>query len=309
MRANEYHRPVLLREAVDALLEDENGIYVDVTFGGGGHSREVLSRLGDKGRLIAFDRDEDAAHNLLDDRRFSMVQADFRYMKNHLKFLGIQRVDGILADLGVSSHQFDVPERGFSIRSEGKLDMRMGRQTELTAERVVNSYDADELTRIFKNYGELRAARRIAAKVIEARRERSIRTTGDLVKAIEQFFPEPKRRQNLAKLFQAIRIEVNDELGALLELLQQSAEMIKEGGRLVVISYHSLEDRLVKRFMRSGNVEGQVRKDFFGNPIRPFTPRQGMPIIPSAEEIAENARARSAKMRVAVKNEQAEENN
>lgn len=303
MSSDDYHRPVLLRESVDALVEDKNGVYVDVTFGGGGHSREVLSRLGDKGKLIAFDRDEDAQANAIDDPRFTLVPSDFRFMQNHLRFLGYRKVDGILADLGVSSHQFDEPRRGFSIRSEGKLDMRMGKTTELTAAKVVNAYSEDELIRVFKNYGELSNSRRVAAAIVAKRGEKNIQTTEELVQTIEKLFPPPKRMQNLAKVFQGIRIEVNDEMGSLEALLRQSVEVLKPAGNLVVIAYHSLEDRPVKRFMRAGNMDGEVMKDFFGNPERPFTPVPGKPITPSAEEIEKNSRARSAKLRVAKRNE------
>jgi 16S rRNA (cytosine1402-N4)-methyltransferase len=298
-----YHEPVLLRESVDALIEDMNGVYVDVTFGGGGHSREVLSRLGDKGKLIAFDRDEDAQSNAIDDPRFTLVHSDFRFMQNHLRFLGHRKVDGILADLGVSSHQFDVPERGFSIRTEGKLDMRMGKSTELTAARVVNKYDEAELIRVLKNYGELTNAKHLASIIVARRNERKFETTEDLVQTIEKVFPPQKRMQNLAKVFQGIRIEVNDEMGSLEALLKQSVEVLKPSGNLVVISYHSLEDRPVKRFMRAGDLDGEVKKDFYGNPERPFTPQPGKPITPSKEEIEKNSRARSAKLRVAKRNE------
>ncbi len=303
MSNSDYHEPVLLRESVDALIEDMNGVYVDVTFGGGGHSREVLSRLGDKGKLIAFDRDEDAQSNVIDDPRFTLVPSDFRFMQNHLRFLGHRKVDGILADLGVSSHQFDVPERGFSIRTEGKLDMRMGKSTELTAAKVVNKYDEAELIRVLKNYGELTNARQLASIIVARRNERKFETTEDLVQAIEKVFPPQKRMQNLAKVFQGIRIEVNDEMGSLEALLKQSVEVLKPNGNLVVISYHSLEDRPVKRFMRAGDLDGEVKKDFFGNPERPFTPQPGKPITPSKEEIEKNSRARSAKLRVAKRNE------
>lgn len=303
MNNSGYHEPVLLRESVDALIDDINGVYVDVTFGGGGHSREVLSRLGDKGKLIAFDRDEDAQSNVIDDPRFTLVPSDFRFMQNHLRFLGHRKVDGILADLGVSSHQFDVPERGFSIRTEGKLDMRMGKSTELTAAKVVNKYDEAELIRVLKNYGELTNARHLASIIVARRNERKFETTEDLVQAIEKVFPPQKRMQNLAKVFQGIRIEVNDEMGSLEALLKQSVEVLKPKGNLVVISYHSLEDRPVKRFMRAGDLDGEVKKDFYGNPERPFTPQPGKPITPSKEEIEKNSRARSAKLRVAKRND------
>ncbi|MEM9052333.1 MAG: 16S rRNA (cytosine(1402)-N(4))-methyltransferase RsmH, partial [Bacteroidota bacterium] len=265
--------------------------------------REVLSRLGDGGKLISFDRDEDAQANAIEDPRFTLVPSDFRFMQNHLRFLGHRKVNGILADLGVSSHQFDVPERGFSIRGEGKLDMRMGKATELTAKKVVNAYEESELIRVLKEFGELSNARKIATTIIAARQDQKFQTTEQLVKAIEKLFPPAKRMQNLAKVFQAIRIEVNDEMGSLFAMLNQSAEVIAPEGKLVVISYHSLEDRPVKRFMRAGNLEGKVEKDFFGNPQRPFTPSAGMPIIPSEEDIKENSRARSAKLRVATRNE------
>ncbi|MFT6997332.1 MAG: 16S rRNA (cytosine1402-N4)-methyltransferase [Cryomorphaceae bacterium] len=303
MSNSDYHQPVLLRESVDALVEDINGVYVDVTFGGGGHSREVLSRLGDKGKLIAFDCDEDAQSNMIDDPRFTLVPSDFRFMQNHLRFLGHRKVDGILADLGVSSHQFDVPERGFSIRTEGELDMRMGKTTELTAAKVVNKYDEEELIRVLKNYGELTYARKLASIIVSRRNEQKFQTTEDLVLAIEKVFPPAKRMQNLAKVFQGIRIEVNDEMGSLQALLRQSVDVLKPAGNLVVIAYHSLEDRPVKRFMRAGNSEGEVKKDFFGNPERPFTPLAGKPITPSKEEIERNNRARSAKLRVAKRND------
>jgi len=303
MDSASYHEPVLLQESVDLLVNDINGIYVDVTFGGGGHSREVLSRLGNGGRLISFDRDEDAQANALRDERCILVPSDFRFMQNHLKFLGHRKVNGILGDLGVSSHQFDVPERGFSIRGNGKLDMRMGRATSHTASKVVNTYDESGLIQIFKQYGELSNSRKIAATIIAERSIQEFQTTDQLVRCVEKLFPPAKRMQNLAKVFQAIRIEVNDEIGSLFAMLKQSAEMIAPGGRLVIISYHSLEDRPVKRFMRAGNFEGNVEKDFFGNPQRPFTPMTGMPITPSEKEIKGNSRARSAKLRVAIKNE------
>lgn len=306
MKNSGYHNPVLLRESVELLINDKSGIYVDVTFGGGGHSREVLSKLGENGKLIAFDRDEDALENTIEDGRFQLVHSDFRYLKNQLRFLGIRQVDGVLADLGVSSHQFDVPERGFSIREEGKLDMRMGKSTELTAARVLNKYPEEKLTRIFKEFGELNNAKRVAQVILAERSMGKIKTTKQLIDLVGPLFPERKRMQHLARLFQAVRIEVNDEMGSLRELLGQTAEVIRPGGRLVVISYHSLEDRMVKRFMRAGNEKGEVEKDFFGNPLRPFTPMHGMPLTPSKEEVEKNNRARSAKLRVAIRNEESE---
>jgi 16S rRNA (cytosine1402-N4)-methyltransferase len=303
MTIKPYHTPVLLRESVDRLINDTNGIYVDVTFGGGGHTREVLSRLDVNGKLVAFDQDQDAVANLPDDSRFHFVPANFKFLKNHLRFMGIEKVDGVLADLGVSSHQFDVPERGFSIRSEAPLDMRMDRAAGLTAKKVINSYPEETLSRIFWEYGELRESRKIAAKIVSVRAEKPIETTGQLIEQILPLSHDPKQNRFLAKLFQALRIEVNAEMKALEAMLAQTAEVIKPGGRLVVISYHSLEDRMVKNTMRSGNTEGKLEKDFYGNPLRPFTPMPGMPVAPDEQEIENNSRARSAKLRVAIKNE------
>lgn len=303
---SEYHRPVLWQESIDGLITDKNGIYIDATFGGGGHSRGVLSNLGENGKLIGFDQDEDAEKNSIDDNRFRFVQSNFRHLKNTLRFLGIRQIDGLLADLGVSSHQFDVPQRGFSFRSEAKLDMRMAQGAKYTAYDVVNTYSEDELVRIFKAYGELREAYKLANRIVYQRNIAPIESTEDLVKRIESLSRDGKLNRFLAKVFQAIRIEVNAEMQALEDLLNQSAEIIKPGGKLVVISYHSLEDRMVKRFMKSGNDKGEVEKDFFGNPIRPFTPEKGMPIVPGIDEIEENNRARSAKLRIARRNEQSE---
>lgn len=298
-----YHTPVLLHESVQGLIINEQGIYVDVTFGGGGHSREVLSHLGKNGRLIGFDQDEDALANVPDDERFQFVQSNFRFLKNRLRFGGVTQVDGILADLGVSSHQFDVPERGFSIRSNARLDMRMGKGQSLTAYEVVNTYSEERLAEIFKDYGELREAYKLANRICYHRGAAPIETTEDLVSKIESLARKTKLNQFLARVFQALRIEVNAEMKVLEDLLLQCADVIKPGGRLVVIAYHSLEDRMVKRFMKSGNIEGKDEKDFFGNPIRPFTPERGMPIVPGNEEIEQNPRARSAKLRIATRNE------
>ncbi len=303
MTIEPYHTPVLLRESVDRLVNDINGIYVDVTFGGGGHTREVLCRLDVNGKLVAFDQDQDAVANLLNDPRFHFVPANFKFLKNHLRFMGIEKVDGVLADLGVSSHQFDVPERGFSIRAEAPLDMRMDRAGGLTAKKVINSYPEETLSRIFWEYGELREARKIAAKLVSVRADKAIDTTGQLIAEVLPLCHDPKQNRFLAKLFQALRIEVNAEMKALEAMLAQTADLIKPGGRLVVISYHSLEDRMVKNMMRSGNTEGKLEKDFYGNPLRPFTPMPGMPIVPDDLEIEKNTRARSAKLRVAIKNE------
>ncbi len=306
MERETYHVPVMLRECVDALIADTNGIYVDATFGGGGHTREVLSKLGDKAQLIAFDQDADAVQNHPDDRRFTLVQANFSMLKNHLRFMGINAVDGILADLGVSSHQLDTPQRGFSIRYEAPLDMRMGKAAKTTARDVLKTYSEEQLQRVFREYGELREWKALAAAIVAQREQEPIRTTQQLIQVAEPTCYDPKRNRFMSKLFQALRIEVNAEMDALQALLQQSAEVIKPGGKLVVMSYHSLEDRLVKHYMRSGTFDGEVRKDFFGNPLRPFKPLAGMPIVPSDDEIKTNTRARSAKLRIAIRNEQGE---
>jgi 16S rRNA (cytosine1402-N4)-methyltransferase len=293
-----YHRPVLLQASIDNLNIKPNGVYVDVTFGGGGHSKEILKKLDKGGRLIAFDQDPQAQANRLDDPRFELVDQNFRFMTNWLRLLGIKKVDGILADLGVSSHQFDSEERGFSIRFDAPLDMRMDMQRPLTAAEIVNTYEEDKFIRLLRNYGELDNARSMARSIIMAR---PLYTSEDLKQAVERHLPRMKEHKVLAQLFQALRIEVNDELEVLKTFLQQSAELLADNGRLVVISYHSLEDRLVKDFMRSGNFEGKPEKDFFGNLLRPLKPLTGKPILPDEAEIELNTRARSAKMRVATK--------
>jgi 16S rRNA (cytosine1402-N4)-methyltransferase len=293
-----YHRPVLLQASIDNLNIKPNGVYVDVTFGGGGHSKEILKKLDKGGRLIAFDQDPQAQANRLDDPRFELVDQNFRFMSNWLRLLGIKKVDGILADLGVSSHQFDSEERGFSIRFDAPLDMRMDMQRPLTAAEIVNTYEEDKFIRLLRNYGELDNARSMARSIIMAR---PLYTSEDLKQAVERHLPRMKEHKVLAQLFQALRIEVNDELEVLKAFLQQSAELLADDGRLVVISYHSLEDRLVKDFMRSGNFEGKPEKDFFGNLLRPLKPLTGKPILPDEAEIELNTRARSAKMRVATK--------
>lgn len=293
-----YHRPVLLQASIDNLNIKPNGVYVDVTFGGGGHSKEILKKLDKGGRLIAFDQDPQAQANRLDDPRFELVDQNFRFMTNWLRLLGIKKVDGILADLGVSSHQFDSEERGFSIRFDAPLDMRMDMQRPLTAAEIVNTYEEDKLIRLLRNYGELDNARSMARSIIMAR---PLYTSEDLKQAVERHLPRMKEHKVLAQLFQALRIEVNDELEVLKTFLQQSAELLTDDGRLVVISYHSLEDRLVKDFMKSGNFEGKPEKDFFGNLLRPLKPLTGKPILPDEAEIELNTRARSAKMRVATK--------
>ena len=303
MREGVYHIPVLLKESVDTLNIDPNGVYVDVTFGGGGHSREILTRL-DQGRLFAFDQDPDAHDNAIDDPRFTLISANFRFIGRFLRLYGIKQVDGILADLGVSSHQFDAGERGFSIRFDAHLDMRMSQNGRLTAKIIVNEWEASELTRVFKLYGELQNARRIAKTIEEVRQETPIETTLDLIRATSKLAPTHKPLKFQAQLFQALRIAVNAEMEALEEMLDQTATLLKTGGRLSVITYHSLEDRMVKYYMRSGKKDGEVEKDFFGRHITPFKPLiKGT--TPSEEETSKNPRARSAKLRVAERiNEQ-----
>jgi 16S rRNA (cytosine1402-N4)-methyltransferase len=297
-----YHDPVLLSEAIEGLSIDPSGIYVDVTFGGGGHSKTILEKLGDSGRLIAFDQDEDAVKNQLDDERFELVEANFRFLKNYLRMHDALPVDGVLADLGVSSHQFDTGERGFSTRFDGPLDMRMDQSVKKSAAQVVAEYDEEALERIFKLYGELRKAKLIARELVSVRDTESIDTVEKLKSVVERFGPKNKMAQFFAQVFQALRIEVNDELKALEELLVQSVDVLDEGGRLVVISYHSLEDRLVKNFLKTGNFSGKPEKDFYGNLIRPLKPVKNKVTVPTEEEIKRNPRARSAKMRVAIKN-------
>lgn len=296
----EYHNPVLLHPTVDGLNINPDGIYVDVTFGGGGHSREILKRLGPNGKLFAFDQDEDALANAIEDERFELIHENFRYIKRFLRFHGIKQVDGILADLGVSSHQFDVAERGFSTRFEAKLDMRMSRKNELSAYQVVNTYDAAGLTRILLEYGELKSAPAMARTIIEAREHQPIQNTEQLKTVLSRFLPAHKSNKILAQIYQAVRIEVNQEMEVLKEFLEQSLEILKPGGRLSVISYHSLEDRLVKRFMRNGMFEGEPERDFFGRFTVPFKTIEKL-IVPNQQEIEINNRARSAKLRVAEK--------
>jgi len=296
-----YHDPVLLAESVDALVLNPDGIYVDCTFGGGGHSKEILSRLSESGKLISFDQDFDATANQLDDKRFMLVMQNFRYLKNNLKYLGIGKVSGILADLGVSSHQFDTPERGFSIRFDGDLDMRMNQNSKLTAAKVLNEYEEEKLADVFYNFGELRNARKLAREIVSVRKNEPINRIQQL-KDLFSYIPKNKENKFLAQLFQALRIEVNDEMAALKEMLVQSAEVLEDNGRLVVISYHSLEDRLVKRFMKTGLFEGEPERDIYGNWNSPLKSLQSKVIVPDESEIELNPRARSAKMRIAEKN-------
>ncbi len=300
--ADVYHVPVMLKECINGLDIKSNGIYVDVTFGGGGHSREIVKHLGEGGVLVAFDQDVDAQRNLIEDDRFVFVDQNFRYLKNNLRLHGLVPVDGVLADLGVSSHQFDVPERGFSTRFDGELDMRMDQSGELTAKKVINEYAEDDLHKIFGIYGEIQNAKSLAKTIVTARLNRNIETIDDLKKAIAKLIPRNKENKYLAQVFQALRIEVNQEMEVLKEFLEQTAEVLKPGGRLVVMSYHSLEDRLVKSFMMKGKFSGQVEKDFYGNEIKPFTVLTKKSIVAGDEELAKNNRARSARLRIAVKN-------
>ncbi len=294
-----YHSSVLLKESVDGLTIKPNGVYVDVTFGGGGHSKEILKRLGEDGRLFAFDQDEDAQRNTIDDDRFTLIPQNFRFIKRYLRFYGVKKVDGVLADLGVSSHQFDEAERGFSTRFDAELDMRMDQSGGVSAFDVVNVYEEEKLADILFQYGELRSARAIAKKIVESRSKGKIKTSFELKQLLDVFVPKAKEHKILAQIFQAIRIEVNQEIEVLKEFLSQIPELLNENGRLSVISYHSLEDRLVKRFVRNGLFEGEPEKDFFGN-IKVPLKKVGKLIVPTHQEIKVNNRARSAKLRIAT---------
>lgn len=300
MSSSPYHIPVLLHAAVNGLEIQPQGNYVDVTFGGGGHSREILKHLT-TGKLFGFDQDPDAKNNIPPNENFVFVPQNFCYLSNYLRFYGANQVDGILADLGVSSHQFDDASRGFSIRSDAFLDMRMNKNQDLSAIDVINDYPEEKLKYIFKSYGELQHGTNVAKMIVKARTNASINTTRDLVEALAPMIPKKNEKQFLAQVFQAIRIEVNGELDVLEDFLKQALDYLKPGGRLVVISYHSLEDRLVKNFMRTGKFEGEVEKDFYGNPITPFENITKKPMVPTAEEIEQNPRARSAKLRIAEK--------
>jgi 16S rRNA (cytosine1402-N4)-methyltransferase len=295
-----YHVPVLLNESIEGLNIQKDGDYVDVTFGGGGHSREILKNL-DRGRLFAFDQDEDAAANAFDDERFIFIRHNFKYIRNFLRYKEINQVDGVLADLGVSSHDFDVAERGFSFRFPGDLDMRMNRNSSRTAAEIVNTMDEDGLVRVFRDYGEVENARRLVKHILVARQHKPIRTIDEFKSVIEPCVPKRTETKYLAKVFQALRIETNGELDVLKDFLEQSVALLKPGGRLVVITYHSLEDRLVKNFIKAGNFEGKQEKDFFGNVSSSLQAVNRKVIIPTDEEIERNPRARSAKLRIAEK--------
>jgi len=296
-----YHNPVLLHKSIEGLSISPDGIYVDATFGGGGHARAILQQLGGDGRLVAFDQDPEAEANKWEDERMIFVNQNFRYLKNFLRLYGMLPVDGILADLGVSSHQFDVAKRGFSTRFDGPLDMRMGKHQTLTAADVVNTYSEEDLNRIFRVYGEIKNSRCMAKLICAQRKGKAFETTFELEAAVEKCIPPTRKNKMLAMLFQAVRIEVNQELEVLKAFLGQSVDVLKPGGRLVVISYHSLEDRLVKNFIKTGNFEGKIKKDFFGNDLVDLKPVANKVIVPDEEEIAQNSRARSAKLRIAEK--------
>ncbi|MFZ9029504.1 MAG: 16S rRNA (cytosine(1402)-N(4))-methyltransferase RsmH [Crocinitomicaceae bacterium] len=297
-----YHVPVMLEECLEALQITPGGTYVDVTFGGGGHSRAIFERLNSAGRLISFDQDPDALNNTWDADNFNFVEANFAFYHNHLRLLGVKAVDGVLADLGVSSHQFDEEGRGFSIHGDAPLDMRMNQSGDLTAARILNEYDEATLANILWQYGEVKNSRKLAAHIVSSRASKKIKTTSQFMELAHGLAPRHKEHKYFAQVFQALRIEVNDEMGALKNFLEQSVKAIKPGGRLVVMSYHSLEDRLVKNFMKRGSFTGEIEKDFFGNVLKPFTEIVRHPIIPSDQEIEENSRARSAKLRIAERN-------
>ena len=302
-KGNEYHKPVLLTESVDGLDIRPGGIYVDVTFGGGGHSREILSRMDPTAHLYSFDQDADAERNIVDDDRFTFVRSNFRYLKNWMRYYGVDHIDGLLADLGVSSHHFDDETRGFSFRFDAPIDMRMNKRAGKTAADILNDYDEGRLSDLFFIHGELKNSRRLAAAIVKARAEKAIRTTSDLMAVTEPFMPKERQKKDMAKMFQALRIEVNREMEALKEMLTAAVELLAPGGRLSVITYHSLEDRMVKNVMKTGNVEGRVEKDFFGRSSAAIRQTQGKPVVPSSEEQQDNPRSRSAKLRVAVKME------
>lgn len=301
MQTPVYHIPALLNECMDGLRIKPAGSYVDVTFGGGGHSREILNRLGAEGHLYSFDQDEDAQRNIVADERFTFVYSNFKYLKNFLRYYEVDGVDGILADLGVSFHHFDDSERGFSFRFDAPLDMRMNKKARLTAAEILATYDDRKLAQLFSLYGELRNAHRIASAIVAKRSTGGVKTTGQLLEVVSPFINRKQEKKELAQLFQALRIEVNNEMDSLRSMLQQASEMLNPGGRLVVITYHSLEDRIVKNFIKTGNVEGVVEKDFFGRVSAPLVAVNNKVIVPTDEEVERNPRARSAKLRIAEK--------
>lgn len=300
IKADGYHIPVMLKQSVDGLNIREGGIYVDVTFGGGGHSREILSRIGDNGRLYSFDQDADAERNIIDDNRFTFVRSNFRYIKNWMRYHGEEHIDGLLADLGVSSHHLDDETRGFSFRFDTPLDMRMNKRAGLNAADVINNYSEEQLADVFYLYGELRQARQIASLITKQRSSKRIETTGDLKEAVGKLFAREREKKELAKLFQALRIEVNHEMDALKEMLNGAISLLAPGGRLSVITYHSIEDRIVKNIMKAGNAEGKIVQDFFGRTSCPMKPL-GKVITADREEVETNPRSRSAKLRIAEK--------
>ena len=299
--AKNYHVPVLLNESIDGLAIKSDGIYIDVTFGGGGHSKEILRRLGEEGHLYSFDQDPDAENNIVNDKRFTFVRSNFRYIKNWMRYYGVEHIDGLLADLGVSSHHFDDETRGFSFRFDAPLDMRMNKRAGATAAEIVNTYSEEQLADIFYIYGELKNARKIAATICKTRLEQKLETTGDLMKVTEKLFQRAREKKEMAKMFQALRIEVNHEMDALKEMLNGAKDLLGEGGRLSVITYHSLEDRIVKNMIKAGNVEGKISQDFFGRIDTPFRQVNNKVIVPNDEEQQKNPRSRSAKLRIAEK--------
>jgi 16S rRNA (cytosine1402-N4)-methyltransferase len=296
-----YHIPVLLKQSIDGLAICPEGIYVDVTFGGGGHSREILKHLSGKGHLYSFDQDPDAEQNIVENEHFTFVRSNFRFLQNFMQYYGVEEVDGILADLGVSSHHFDDAERGFSFRFEGLLDMRMNQRAGKTAADIVNEYTEEDLAHIFYLYGELKNSRKLASILVKARAKQPIQTIGDFLNIVQPLFGREREKKELAKVFQALRIEVNQEMTALKEMLQAAISLMKPGGRLAVITYHSLEDRMVKNIMKTGNIEGKLKQDFFGRIETPFKLVNNKVIVPDDEELARNPRSRSAKLRIAEK--------
>lgn len=296
-----YHIPVLLNESIEGMNLHADGIYADMTFGGGGHSKEILRRMGEDCHLYSFDQDEDAEKNIVDDKRFTFVRSNFRYLRNFMRYYGVEQLNGILADLGVSSHHFDDSERGFSFRFDGKLDMRMNKRAGMTAADIVNTYDEEKLADVFYLYGELKNSRKLAATIAKARQQKQITTIGEFLDIIKPLFGREREKKELAKVFQALRIEVNHEMEALKEMLYEATDLLKPGGRLVVITYHSLEDRMVKNLIKAGNIEGKVEQDFYGNVQSPFRAVNNKVIVPTDEEINQNPRSRSAKLRIAEK--------